>query len=175
IGVNVVELIVRAKSEACRDGKQVLSPERLQKFHIQAGQIADEPQAAGDIIQDHRFGDKAFGIGRGNADGGLSFGGNRGSEALVEQSRKNHHRDVTRFAIGDAEPFDEIALDSHALQRRREYTATTMYDQNLLAFLREQSNLTRKRAHYSVILQQGSSKFDYGSHCSAVCSSIPLM
>src|SRR5260221_496276 len=84
IGIDVVQLIVGPETEARSNGNEAFAPERFDEGIIEAGEIADETEAAFDFVVNHRLGAEAGGIGGGNTDGRRAFGGNGGGKALVQ-------------------------------------------------------------------------------------------
>ena len=54
IGIDVIELVVRAKSEASGHGHEFCLPQRFQKTHIDAGEVADKTEPALHIVVHQR-------------------------------------------------------------------------------------------------------------------------
>jgi hypothetical protein len=101
----------------------------------------------------HGFGSEARGIRRRNADGGLTFSGDSRGETLIQQSGKDHYRDISRFAIRDAQTARELAFDAHALQRGGEEPAATVHDKDFVASVRERYYLARQVAHHGFVFE----------------------
>ena len=143
IGVDVVKLAVGAQSHAGSDGHKSRTPERAQEIDIHFGEIADKSEAAFAIVDLHRFGEKARGVGRADADGRLSGQRNRARQFLIEQAGKHHDGRVARLAIGDAQAVHEAARDAHARQGRRENFPAAVNDEQFVARARKFSDLPR--------------------------------
>src|SRR5271157_2260242 len=118
-------------------------------------------------------GGEASRVRRGNADSGLTFRGNRGGQAFIKQSSKNHYGDIAGFAIGDAQSGDKFAFDSKTLQSGGEKASAAMDHQEFVAVSGERGNVARELLHSHSIFEQSTRKFDDNSHKSPVCSSSP--
>ena len=170
IGVDVVKLAVGAQAHAGSDGNNPCAPERAEKIHIHFREIADEPEAAFVLIDLHRLGEKAGGVGGADADGGLSGQRNCARQFFIEQAGENHHGRVARFAIGDAQAVDETAGDAHARERGGEDLAAAVNHEQLVARAREFRDLPRDRLHVFVALEQRARDFDHHSHSNPAVS-----
>ena len=160
VGIDVVKLAIGAQPHARSDRNNSRAPKRAQKIHIHLRQIADESQPALPLIELHRLGQKAGGVARADSHGRLSGERNRARQLLIEQPAEDHDGRVARFAIGDAQPADEPALDSHARERGRENFPAAVNHQNLVARPREFRDLPRERLHVFIALQQRSCNLD---------------
>src|SRR5262249_51372811 len=150
------------------DGKQTLAPERLDERHVDPGEIAHVTETAFDFVMHHGLGAESLRVRGRDTDGRLAFGGNSGSQLLVEQPRKDHNGGVAGLFIGDAQTSDELTVDAHPLERSRKQAAAAVDDENLVAFARQLGHLMCERTNYGIVFEQSSSEFDYCSHCSAV-------
>ena len=153
IGVDVVELIVRANAEAGSDRQQIFAPERLDERKVQAGEVAHEAEAACDFIVNHWFGTEGLRIGGGNTNCRLPFSGNGGGELLIEQTGEDHDGSVARLLIGDAQAADELALDTHAFERGCEKPAAAVNDKDFMAFTGECGDLASERTNNDIVLE----------------------
>ncbi len=90
---------------------------------------------------------KHVGVGGGDADGRLAFGGDGGGEAFVEQAGEDHDGDVASFSVGNAEAGDKFALDTHALERGGEEPSAAVHNEDLVTFVCERGDLARERAN----------------------------
>ena len=141
VRIDVVELIVRAQTEAGGHGQQTLAPQRFEKGDVDAGQVADKTQIAFFVVVEHWFGPETLRVGGGNADGRLPFRGNRSGEALVQQARENHHSDVAGFAIRDAQTGDKFAFHAQALEGGSEQAAAAVDHQDFMALFGQRRDL----------------------------------
>jgi hypothetical protein len=164
VGIDIVELVVRADAEARCDGDKALAPKGANEFGVQSSEVANKTKAARNFIVDHGFGDETLGVRGGDTDGGLAFRGDRSGEFFVEQAGEDHDSHVAGFAVGDAESGDEFTFDSHALKGGGKKTPAAMDDEYFVALLRERSNLARERSHSGVVFEQCTCEFDYDSH-----------
>jgi len=63
VGVDVVELVVRANARPRSDGTRLLCQSDSMSELFTAGEIADKAEAAGNFVMDKRFGVKCLRIG----------------------------------------------------------------------------------------------------------------
>src|SRR5208337_1843218 len=173
IGIDVVELAVRAQPEARGNRGKLLPPERFEKAHIDAGQIAHIAEAALDVVMHERCGGETGRVRRGDADSGLAFCGNRGGKPFIKQPGEYHYSDIAGFAIGDAQSGDKFAFNPETLEGGGEETATAMNHQDFVAMPRERGDVLRELLHGGGIFEQSAREFDDNPHKSPVCSSRP--
>jgi len=70
-------------------------------------------------------------------DRGLPFGSNRRDQLLVHASSQNHHGNVTRLHIGDAQSIDELRFFAKLREGTRKRSAAAMHHGDLVTFVRE--------------------------------------
>src|SRR5205823_14985656 len=173
IGIDVVDFVVQADSQARGYGQEPFTPKRLDKGQIQGGEIADVAEPPFHFVVHHGFSEKTTRVRGGNSDGGLAFRGNRSRKFFVQQAGEYHDRCIARFAIRHAQAANEFAFDSHALESGGEKFPAAVHHENFVAFSSQCCNLTSQVAHRGIIFQQRSREFDYRSHSSEVRSSMP--
>jgi hypothetical protein len=108
-----------------------------------------------------RLGQEASRVRRANAHRRPPGQGNRSGHALVEQASKHHHAHVASFAVGDPQPRNEAALDSHPRQRRGKNLPAAVNYQHLVAFFRQFGDLPRQRLDSRVAVEQRSCNLDH--------------
>src|SRR4029077_1271518 len=135
----------------------------------------DEAKRADHFIVLHRLGKEAARIRSAQADGGLPRGRDGAGHALIEQSAEDHYRHVPRLPVGDPQPVDEPAFDTHALKRGGEDLSATMHHQQLMPLLGKLRNLSAQRANRFWIVQQSTGNLHDHSHWRPVASSKPII
>lgn len=142
-------------------GTRPRAPKRIEKFHIDLGEVADESEASFAFVNLHRLREEAGGVTRADAHGGLARERDRTGELLVEQAGEHHDGGIARFAVGDAEAVLEAAGDPHARQRRGENLAAAMDYQNVVARVRDFGDLAGNRLHVFFIFEERPCNFNH--------------
>src|ERR1700677_1517537 len=143
IGVNVVEFTVGAKPQTRGDRNDLGAPKRAQEIDIYFGEVADEPKAAFAFADLHGLSQKAGTVGSADAHCRLPRERDGSGETFIQQAGKDHHRGIARFAVGDAQPVDEMAGNSHALQRAGEDFSAAVNYEHFISGAREFADLPR--------------------------------
>src|SRR5208282_3539463 len=141
IGIDVVEFAVGTEAEAWSNRNELLSPKRFEKTHIDAGEIAHIAEAAFDVVVHEGRGRKAGRVRGRDAHSGLAFGGNGGGEPFIQQSGKNHYRDVAGFSIRNPQSGNKLAFDAETFEGGSEKAAAAVNHQDFVALARERGDM----------------------------------
>ena len=147
------KLVVGTEPEARRHRNKSIAPQRLDKSGIHSRQVADESKPALHFVMHHGVSRKTLRVRRRNSHGRLALGGNCRGHFLVQQSGEDHHRHISRLAVGHAQSADKFALDAHALQRGGEKPSAPVNHQDLVAILGQRGHLARQSAYRGVVFQ----------------------
>src|ERR1700722_1928449 len=170
IGVNVVEFAVGAKSQTRGDRNDLGAPKRAKKINIYFGKIADESKAAFAFTDLHGLGQKACSVGSADAHCRLPRKRDGSGKTLIQQAGKNHYGGIASFAIGDAQPVDEMAGNSHALQRAGEDFSAAVNYEHFISGAREFADLPRDLLYCLRTFKKSARNFYYKSHSNPAVS-----
>src|SRR5437879_6774204 len=172
VGVDVVILAIRADRDTGDHRNSALPPDGFHPARLNHRDLADKPEIVSIAIflacPEHHA------VSAAQADRRLSSRANRGNQALVDNAREYHERNIPGFRIGHAQPIDEIALLPKKLQGASEGGTPAMDYGHLVAILSEVDHGARAFVQRRFVFERCATDFDdysqlYPSVSSSAC------